>query len=126
TTCPECSAVRFSGRPCTACGWRRRPRPQAVEVIDGDLGEVDRQRRVKAKVYAAAEKETLYRQLLWFVRNQGRKLGWAAHSYKDKFGAWPPNSLRYATPLVPDEAVRAWVRSRDIAYARQQNRSRSA
>jgi hypothetical protein len=124
TTCPECTAVRWQGKPCTACEWQPRPKPEAFDVVDGDLAEVDRQRRVKGKVYAAAEKEALYRQLLWLARNQGRKLGWAAHSYKDKFGAWPPKSLRYATPLVPDEEVRAWVRSRDIAYARQQNRPR--
>jgi superfamily II DNA or RNA helicase len=125
-SCPECSAVRFSGRPCTACGWRPQSRPEAVEVIDGELGEVDRQRRVKAKVYAAEEKLTFYRQLLWIARSRGWKDGWAAHKHKEKFGTWPSRPPHSVTPLVPDEAVRAWVRSRDIAYARRQNGPRSA
>ena len=28
TTCPECSAVRTSGQPCPACGWRPQPKPR--------------------------------------------------------------------------------------------------
>jgi superfamily II DNA or RNA helicase len=36
-TCPECSAVRFEGRPCGACGWRPQPKAAPIEIADGDL-----------------------------------------------------------------------------------------
>ena len=44
TTCPECSAVRFEGRPCPACGWRPQPKAQPFDVVHGELGRADRQR----------------------------------------------------------------------------------
>jgi ribosomal protein L32 len=36
-TCPECSAVRWEGHPCPACGWRPQRKPEAIEVADGEL-----------------------------------------------------------------------------------------
>jgi superfamily II DNA or RNA helicase len=42
TTCPECSAIRTSGQPCPACGWRPQPKRQAIDVIDGDLAHIAR------------------------------------------------------------------------------------
>jgi superfamily II DNA or RNA helicase len=115
-TCPECSAVRFEGRPCTACGWRPQPKPQAFDVAEGDLGEVDRQRKVRQQVYGAAEKENFRRQLLWIAGERGYKPGWAAHKFKEKFGHWP--SFGSPEPMAPDEGTRSWVRSRQIRYAK--------
>src|SRR5262249_13255221 len=46
TTCPECSAVRFQGKLCPACGWRPRPKARPVEVAQGDLARVERGRTV--------------------------------------------------------------------------------
>ena len=90
-----------------------------MEVADGELGEVSRHCHVKANVYSAEEKQRFYRQLLWIVRERRRKPGWAAHLYKKKFGTWP-NAPSWAPPEpeLPDAAVRAWVRSQDIAYAK--------
>jgi DNA repair protein RadD len=48
---------------------------------------------------------------------RGYKPGWAAHKYKEKFGAFPPwGSSPQPTPPSPE--VRSWVRSRLIAYAK--------
>ena len=68
TTCPECCAVRFEGKPCPACGWRLVKKPKSVEVADGELGEVSRHCHVKANVYSAEEKQRFYRQLLWIEK----------------------------------------------------------
>jgi DNA repair protein RadD len=56
TTCPECSAVRYEGKPCPACGWRPQPEAKPVEVLDGDLGEVGRDRSVMANVNTADDR----------------------------------------------------------------------
>jgi DNA repair protein RadD len=121
TTCPECDAVRFQGRPCTACGWRPQPKPKSFDIADGELGQVDRQRNVRQQPYTADERMRFYRGLLWIARERGYKAGWAGHKYKEKFGAWP--STRFADPVPPDDAVRSWVTSRQIAYARAMERS---
>jgi DNA repair protein RadD len=118
TDCPECRAVRFEGQPCPACGWRPRPKAVAVDVIDGDLGRVERDRSVVA---TALDRRRFYSQLLYIASERGYQRGWAGHKFKEKFGAWP--SWRYAEPLPPDDAVRSWVRSRQIAFAKAQARA---
>jgi superfamily II DNA or RNA helicase len=121
TDCPECRAVRFEGQPCPACGWRPRPKPAAVEVIDGDLGRVERNRTVIA---AVIDQRRFHGMLLYIAAERGYQPGWAAHKFREKFGAWP--SWRYAEPIPADDAVRAWVRSQAIAYARGQAKQRGA
>jgi hypothetical protein len=115
TTCPECSAVRFEGQPCPVCNWRPMTKPRAPEVAEGELGAVSRNRSVAAPAYGADERLTFYRQLLYIANERGYKAGWAAHKYREKFNDWPPS--RSAEPMVPNPALRSWVRSRQIAYA---------
>ena len=52
---------------------------------------------------------------------RGYKPGWAAYKFKEKFGMWPP--IRNAKPMQPSQEVRAWVRSRDIAWAKAQEKN---
>jgi DNA repair protein RadD len=124
TTCPECHAVRFEGRPCSLCGWRRRTRGEAVEVTDGELAAVDRQRRTRAPVYDADDMHRFHRMLAWVARERGYKPGWAVYKFKEKFGTWPV--ARSVAPLEPDDATLAWVRSRQIAYAKATAKQRGA
>lgn len=119
TTCPECHAVRMAGRPCTACGWRPRPRGAAVDVADGELAHVDQDGTAKAPEYDQA---SFYRQLLGIAEEKGYRRGWASHKFKEKFGKWPP--FRYTRAEVPSPAVRSWVRSRQIAYAKAMEKAR--
>jgi hypothetical protein len=90
-----------------------------VDIIDGELGLVDQQvRRAKAKVYDSAERDRWHAMLMHITMERGYKPRWAACMYKEKFGAWPPwgSSPR---PISPLPAVRSWVRSRLIAYAKR-------
>ncbi len=116
TSCPECSAVRFEGHPCPVCKWRPQPKPQSVDVADGELGLVDRDRVVKLPQRSGDDELRFYRQLLYIAEERGYQRGWAAHKYREKFGAWP--SWRNAESVMPDPTVRSWVRSRQIAYAK--------
>lgn len=120
TTCPECRAVRMEGQPCPVCGWRPAPKPQAVEIAEGTLGRVDPARRPQQLPLATPEERLqFHRELLWIAQERGRKPGWAAHHYRNKFGVWPPTPPWNAPEPAPAGAiVRAWVRSHDIAYAK--------
>jgi DNA repair protein RadD len=123
TTCPECAAVRLQGQPCPVCHWRPVPKPRRVDVSDGTLGVVDRDRRVTV---AAPDRGSFFRQLLGIATERNYQRGWAAHKFREKFGDWPPRSLQYASPEQPDQATRAWVRSRAIAYAKATEVQRAA
>lgn len=124
TTCPECSAVRLQGQPCPVCGWRPKAKPRAVDIVDGDLAAVDRDKRVAQQGPSQEERHRFHRQLTYIANERGYKSGWAAHKFKEKFGAWP--AARTVAPLEPEPATRAWVRSRQIAYARALEKSGAA
>jgi DNA repair protein RadD len=113
--CPECSAARWEGQPCPACGWRPHTTPKDVEVIDGELGLLTRDGAVE-NATTTAEKDLFYGQLLWIARERGYKPGWAAHKCREKFRSWPGRND--VEPVRPTPAVLSWERSRRIAYAK--------
>lgn len=118
-TCPECKAVRFSGRPCPICGWRPQPRSEEIGFREGDLARVGRDRTVQP--IDSATKAAFHGMLVHIARERGYQPGWAAYKYKEKFGSWPVN--RHAIPVAPNDACRAWVRSRQIAFAKSRARA---
>jgi hypothetical protein len=119
--CKNCGVVRIAGEPCWHCGFLPQRPPSAVDIEDGDLGLVDRNRRAKANVYDPAERARWYANI---ARERGyeRAQGWAAHKYKDKFGEFPKWGSTPA-PIPPTQEFRSWVRSRDIAYAKSKRRA---
>jgi DNA repair protein RadD len=126
TTCPECDAIRMAGKPCTACGWKPRVRGKAIDVAEGELGHYEAAQRRQANAFTFLEREKFHGQLLWIAQERGyaKANGWAAHKYKEKFKDWPSRS--HVAPVEPDPAVRSWVRSRQIAYAKAMEKRRAA
>ena len=57
-----------------------------------------------------------HRELVGIANERGYRPGWAAHKFKEKFGRWPQQ--RTVAPMSVSAEVRAWVRSRQIAYAK--------
>jgi DNA repair protein RadD len=79
---------------------------------------------VQTVQHSAQERRRFHRQLVWIAHERGYRDGWAAHKFKEKFGTWPQD--RSVEPLEPDAAIRSWVRSRQIAYAKAMERSGAA
>jgi superfamily II DNA or RNA helicase len=113
--CPECSMVFWQAQACPTCGWRRRVKPDVLEVQDGDLVPLERA-QTRAAAYSNPDRHNFHRQLLSIGNERGYKPGWAAFTYKKKFGVWPPRAWREDEPLEASAEVRAYVRSRQIAY----------
>jgi DNA repair protein RadD len=122
-TCPECSAVRLQGQPCQVCGWQVPKKGRAVDFADGELAVVGRDRQIARAVPSRAEQLVFYRQLLQIAEERHRKRGWVDHTYLAKYGDWPPRSWKYQDTIAAEPAVRAWVRHRDIAFARLRQKS---
>jgi len=105
------------------CGWVPRTKGVAVDVIDGDLGLVQRDRRVLPSYATEDERRVFYQQLLGVAQRRGHKPGFAFYKYQEKFaGAKPPRAWKSLPPLEPEPHILAWVRSRQIAYARSRAR----
>jgi DNA repair protein RadD len=120
--CLKCHAVKQAGKPCTDCGWRPRPKPIAVDVVEGELAEFDRNRRSRP---SGQDRRQFLRELMWIADEKGFKPGWAAHKYREKFGEWPSFSGA-VDPAPPSDVTRSWVRSRVIAYAKAMGKKKAA
>jgi DNA repair protein RadD len=125
--CPECHAVRMRGQQCVVCGWTPRTKGKSVDIIDGDLAAVQRDRRVLPTYVTEAERRLFYQQLLGIARHRGYSTGFAFFKYQEKFaGAKPPWSWKTLPPLEPEPHVLSWIRSRQIAFAKSRARRGAA
>jgi superfamily II DNA or RNA helicase len=115
--CRNCGVVCVAGEACWYCGYLPQRPPRAVDIIDGELGIVGRDRHANGQVYDAAARARWHGMFVHICREHGYKPGWATHKYKEKFGAWPPWGSA-PEPIPPSQEVRSWVRSRMIAYAK--------
>src|SRR5262249_27122997 len=84
TKCPKCDAIRSAGAACRVCGWEPRRRAEAVDVQDGDLARVDRQRRPQA-AHPSAQEKRLWHAAFWHIANERARArpfnarGWVFH-----------------------------------------------
>ena len=101
--CSQCGAVRVAGEPCGHCGFLPQRPPQVdSQFEDGELGQVGRDRRVNPNLYDPELRNALARHARCISPiERGYKPGWAAHKYKEKFGAWPPWGAR-PQPIAAD------------------------
>lgn len=114
--CPECQTV-FHGRECPKCGWEDPTR--AILTMAADLAGIDR-------VLPPAEVEArrnYYATAMAYAESRHYKTGWAAHSFRTHFGAWPDASLRDVAPsLASNDALRI-IRAQLRNYAQASNPS---
>jgi hypothetical protein len=116
--CAACGTLMAGGGACPACGFEPKRQPKALDVIDGELGLLDRKsKKAKANELTVAEKLNFYAQLRWIALDRDYAEGWAYHKYKEKFGIGPPSGPK-PTPVVPEPTTLSWVRSRAIAWAK--------
>ncbi len=119
--CPECAAINWQGRPCSACGWRPRAHAAPVHFGEGDLGEVSRLTRKRGKAAKVKfERAEFYGMLKALCAQRGYKPGWAYYKYLEKFPGTRPN--RNWPDVTPSPEFLAWVRSKMIARAKGLNR----
>lgn len=109
--CPTCAHIHRPAPFCPSCGFEYPRRKSEVEHLAGTLTEVG------GAVAKEEERVDLYAQLLWIARERGYKLGWAAHKYKERVGRFPPRNF-VPDPKPASPALKRWVRSRMIAYAK--------
>jgi superfamily II DNA or RNA helicase len=119
--CPACDYLKPAGvHECPACGYKPERKSKLI-CADGELVELGAagQRAGKqqtAKQFDMATKQEWWSGILWIANERGKTKGWASHTYRNKFGVWP-NQLNDVM-AYPTDAVRSYIRSRNIAYAK--------
>ena len=113
--CPSCGHLWPKGMDtCPSCGHVRERRNQ-VESVSGILEEL-----AGGKKPATDDRQSFYSELLHFAGQKNYQPGWAKHKYKEKFGVWPKNLAEIPVPVT--EKTARWIRSKNIAWSRTQNR----
>ena len=113
--CPSCGGLWVAGElNCVHCGFTRPLR--GVASVPGELIELAGIQKASMEI-----NKTFYAELLHYSRSRGYKDGWAAHKYKEKFGAFPPRGDH--TPIPTSQKTVNWIRSRQIAWAKGQQKA---
>lgn len=118
--CANCGTLH-TGLICPCCGHERKP-VAGVETVDGELIEVTPSK--KPKTYTKAEKQAWWSSIKGIQVSRGKSDGWAAHTYRDKFGVWPRGLSNTPGPI--HEEVARFVKAKAIRYAKQQEKMRGA
>ena len=125
-TCDKCYAQYVGKKSCPECGYEQPRHGKHVHILDGDLGEVDRSNWVRGPHEYTGEEKRRYLRMLHGIRfKHCYKPGWASYIYKEKFGTWPPKTWD-TTPIEPSTEVSAYVRSRQIRYAKGRSARRDS
>lgn len=114
--CLQCQAI-FTGSQCPECDWYYKPKGVPVETLAGDLIEIDGIRE------SDRERLKFYLQLRGLCTKRGKKAGYAAYSYKEKFKEWPPREWNELPAMEPSAEIERWVKSRMIAFAKGRGRA---
>jgi DNA repair protein RadD len=121
--CSQCDALRTGGEPCPHCGFLPKRRPDAIIFREGELARIDRSGNPIAS--SDPHERMRWHAMLTAIQQQRRRSpGWVYHSYLAKFGVKPP--VYRIDPMPPTPEVLAWVRSRDIAYAKALQKQKAA
>lgn len=116
---------------CPACGNEPK-RKCTVHVVDGELREIGAPRPVAGDKKANRdlsweEKAQWLGGMRRICADRGYAEGWAANKYREKFGVWPNDPrVRSSPPCEPLPALQAWIRSRQIRFAKGSEKARNA
>jgi DNA repair protein RadD len=128
--CAACNClVPIGHRQCPNCGAEIK-RVSRVEILDGNLVEVGSGLR-RAKKSSVREElrtigaERLFAQIEHVRLSRGRSPGWAAHCYRDIMGSYP-RGLGDVGPEAPSLELLAFVRHKDIAFAKAKSKAVAA
>ena len=117
---------------CPNCGFKPEPVCTIVNG-QGELAELNgedvlrinlkKKRKKETANWTMAEKAKFFAELKAYGIQKGRKNGWAAHSYKEKFGVWPDRSFSDCDPApYPSSSTVMWCHSRAIAWAKSKKK----
>lgn len=124
--CPKCTFLRPPKVSiCPSCGFKAEP-VNKIETEIGELYELTRDKKVKAKDWPIKVKQEWYGQLILHAQLRGYKKGWAYHAYRNKFGVGPANTFLEtpAEKLTPE--VQSWIRHYNIAKAKMREKNDSS
>jgi superfamily II DNA or RNA helicase len=113
--CPACQYLKeLKVHKCPNCGFAPVKQSDVVEQ-EGSLIEVKGKKK-----HSMDDKQAWYSGLLYIGKERGYSSGRIAHLYRDKFGIWPRGLQEIE--IYPSVEVSNFVRAKNIAYAKSQEK----
>ncbi len=119
TPCPKCQALKTAHK-CPQCGFAPEKQNTVVNV-EGELvllADVEAKEAAKGpKQYTDEQKADWHRMLKAYEIDKGKKPGYSAYLYRDKFGEDP--KYRYPQDSKPPtDEVSGWIKHNNIRKAK--------
>ena len=116
--CVKCKHVYWGMLACPECGHVPQVNGKEVETYAAYLQALDEIDHPKV------DRRSWYLQFLGYAKKYGKKPGFAYYKFLDKFdNEKPPYSWKDLTPVDPGVEVLAWIKSRNIAWAKSRYRT---
>jgi len=127
-TCRECHHQFAAEKTCPRCGTAPPLAERRYTMSEAELSRIASRDQARAKPSANREtKISFLSQLRAYAATKGYAAGWSVNKYREKFGAFPPDSyVREALPYPPSPETLSWIKSRQIAWAKSRKNPRSA
>ena len=131
--CGKCKALKEPGEhECSKCGYAPMKQSEITHEA-GELFEIKRGLERKLEIQAtrdrtkelsrkftvdstAAEKNDIHAQLLGYCLERKKKNGYAAHTYKDFYGAFPKGNPQ---PSAPSEQLLNKITAKNIRFSKR-------
>jgi hypothetical protein len=112
--CQRCGSLWIAGSSsCYHCGYEKPLR--GISVQPGELEELN------GVLFKTNDNQIFYSELIYYARMRGYKEGWAAHKYKEKYGAFPRGLKADAIPI--SLKTKNWIQSKNIAWAKSKSKA---
>lgn len=115
--CAQCTYIFSRSRICPKCGWEKPLASRDIETVEADLVKV-RKSRKELELESTDQRQWYFDALAW-CGDKGKKPGFAAHAFKEKFGEWPKrwwDGVQQSDAINP--RVSAYMQSRLIKFAK--------
>jgi hypothetical protein len=90
---------------------------EPIPVHQADLQEIERGKKKLNREVSKEDKQLFYSELLGYCKKHGKREGYAAHSYRKRFGVWP-NALE-KTLREPTDGTYGYIKHLQIANAKR-------
>lgn len=116
-TCQRCKTIFAGQRECPNCGMQIIGKSEPIPVHQADLQEIERGKKKLNREVSKEDKQLFYSELLGYCKKHGKREGYAAHSYRKRFGVWP-NALE-KTLREPTDGTYGYIKHLQIANAKR-------
>ena len=120
--CEGCFSMYSGSNICSRCGHIQLKKSKYVEVLDKELGFVDKvSKTVKEKLtYAPEFRAEFYSMLLGYCAMYQYKQGWAYHTYKMRLNEYP--NFTDARPMKPSSECFSYIKHLQIKKAKSKHK----